>query len=111
MKRAYEHEINIVSGLLQLHYEYGNLGNFLGSNSQREPNKRNLKLLDLANDFNLCPINLMRDITLLLITFCACLLSSIKTAATFEVHLDNTSHYRPIQTSLFCNFALCDGNL
>ena len=32
------------------------LGNSLGDKSTREPNQRGLKLLELANYFNLCPI-------------------------------------------------------
>ena len=37
----------------------GDVGNSLGNKSKREPNQRGLKLLDLANYFNLCPVNLM----------------------------------------------------
>ena len=37
----------------------GDLGNSLGNKGRREPNQRGLKLLDLANYFNLCPVNLM----------------------------------------------------
>ena len=36
----------------------GDLGNTLGEKSAREPNKRGLKLLELADYFNLCPVNL-----------------------------------------------------
>ena len=36
------------------------LGNYLGEKSAREPNQRGLKLLELADYFNLCPINLFR---------------------------------------------------
>ena len=35
------------------------LGNSLGNKGRREPNQRGLKLLNLANYFNLCPVNLM----------------------------------------------------
>ena len=38
----------------------GDLGNSLADKSTREPNQHGLKLLELANDFNLCPINLTR---------------------------------------------------
>ena len=52
--------------------------------------------------------------SLLLITFCSCLLSSIKTARTFEAETDNTSDNLPIQMTLNFtvndNFACCDGN-
>ena len=37
----------------------GDLGNFSGEKSAREPNQRGLKLLELADYFNLCPINLL----------------------------------------------------
>ena len=34
----------------------GDLGNSLGNKDRREPNQRGLKLLDLTNYFNLCPV-------------------------------------------------------
>ena len=34
----------------------GDLGNSLGNKGRREPNQRGLKLIDLANYFNMCPI-------------------------------------------------------
>ena len=37
----------------------GDLGNSLGNKGRREPNQRGLKLFNLANYFNLCPVNLM----------------------------------------------------
>ena len=37
----------------------GDLGNSLGEKSAREPNQRCLKFLELADYFNLCPINLL----------------------------------------------------
>ena len=37
----------------------GDLGNSLGDKAKHEPNQRGLKLLDFANYFNLCPVNLM----------------------------------------------------
>ena len=37
----------------------GDLGNSLGDKGKREPNERGLKLLSLANVFNLSPVNLM----------------------------------------------------
>ena len=41
----------------------GDLGNSPGDKSKREPNLRGLKLLDLANYFNLCPVSLMKMCT------------------------------------------------
>ena len=35
------------------------LGNSIGDKAKHEPNQRGLKLLDFANYFNLCPVNLM----------------------------------------------------
>ena len=35
------------------------LGNSLGDKAKHEPNQRGLKLLDFANYFNLCSVNLM----------------------------------------------------
>ena len=37
----------------------GDLGNSLDEKSAREPSQRGLKLLELADYFNLCPINLL----------------------------------------------------
>ena len=37
----------------------GDLGNSLGDKGCYAPNDRGLRLLDLANYFNLCPINLL----------------------------------------------------
>ena len=48
------------------------LGNSLGDKSKCEPNLRSLKLLDFANYFNLCPVNLMRMCTGPLETFNSC---------------------------------------
>ena len=104
------------------------LGNSLGNKGRREPNQRGLKLLDLANYFNVCPVNLMNMCTGPLETFnsfCGryhttldyifvpnCLLSSITSAKTFEADPDNTSDHLPIQLTLIINynFASCAGN-
>ena len=95
----------------------GDLGNSLG---KREPNLRSLKLLDFANYFNLCPVNLMRMCTGPLETFNSyyyyllfnsystsdyiflpnCLLSGIKLSKTFDDDIDNTSDHLPIQLKL-----------
>ena len=96
----------------------GDLGNSLGDKGKREPNLRGLKLLDFANYFNLCPVNLRRMCTGPFETFnsyCGrfhstldyifllnCLLGSIKSAKTFDDDVDNTSDHLPIQLKL-CN--------
>ena len=94
----------------------GDLGNFLGDKGKREPNLRGFKLLDFANYFNLCPVNLMRMCSGPLETFnsyCGkfhstldyiflpnCLPSSIKLPKTFDDDVDNTSDHLPIQLKL-----------
>ena len=106
----------------------GNLGNSLDNKGRREPSQRGLKLLDLANYFNLCPVNLMNMCAGPLETFnsfCGryhttldyifvpnCLLSSITSAKTFEADPDNTSDHFHIQLTLNINynFASCAGN-
>ena len=37
----------------------GDLGNSLGDKAKHETNQRGLKLLDFANCFNFCPVNLI----------------------------------------------------
>ena len=85
----------------------GDLGNSLGYKG-----KRCLKLLDFANYFSLCPVNLMRMCSGPLNTFNSycerfhstidyiflpnCLLSSIKLVKTFDDDIDNTSDHLPI---------------
>ena len=106
----------------------GDLGNSLGNKGRREPNQRGLKLLDLANSFNMCPVNLMNMCAGPLETFSSfcgryhttldyifvpnCLLSSIMSAKTFKADPDNTSDHLPIQLTLTINynFASCAGN-
>ena len=94
----------------------GDLGNSLGDKCKRRPNLRGLKLLDFASYFNLCPVNLMKMFPGPLETFSSncdrfrsslnyiflpnCLLSSIKSAKTFDDDVDNTSDYLPIQLKL-----------
>ena len=94
----------------------GDLGNSLGDKGKREPNSRGLKLLDFANYFNLCPVNLMKmcigpleifnsycgsfHSTLDYIFLPNCLLSSVKLAKTFDDDVDNTSDHLPIQLKL-----------
>ena len=94
----------------------GDLGNSLGDKGKLEPNLHGLKLLDFANYFNLCPVNLMKMCTVPLETFnsyCGrfhstldfiflpnCLLSSIKFAKTFDEDVDSMSDHLPIQLKL-----------
>ena len=94
----------------------GDLGNPLGDKGKHEPNLRDLKLLDFANYFNPCPVNLMRMCTEPLKTFNSycrrfrstldyiflpnCSLNSIKLAKTFDDDVDNTSDHLPIQLKL-----------
>ena len=94
----------------------GDSRNSVSDKGKRELNLRSLKLLDFANYFNLCPVNLMRMCTGPLETFnsyCGrfhstldyiflpnCLLSSIKFAKTFNDDVDNTSDHLPIQMKL-----------
>ena len=94
----------------------GDLVNSLADKGKREPNLRGLKLLDFANYFNFCTVNLMRMCTGPLEIFnfyCGrfhstldyiflpnCLLSSIKLAKTFDDDADNTSDHLHIQLKL-----------
>ena len=41
---------------------YGVLGNSLGDKGKKEPNERGLLLLDFANFFNICPVNLLNSV-------------------------------------------------
>ena len=91
------------------------LGNSVGDKDKREPNLLGLKLLDFANYFNFCPVNLMRMYAGPLKTFNSCCgrfhstldyiflpncsLSSIKLGKTFD-DVDNTSDHLPIQLKL-----------
>ena len=89
------------------------LGNSLGDKSNYEPNQRGLKLLDLADFFNLCPVNLLRSCsgplesyishcgsypsTTDYILFPNCPLDNIVSAKTFDPRIDNTSDHLPIE--------------
>ena len=80
------------------------------------PNDRGLLLLDFANFFNICPINLLRRCkghlesynshggryhsTLDYIFVPNCLLNNIDSAETFELDVDNTSDHSPILVNL-----------
>ena len=39
----------------------GDLGNVLGDRGHYDPNVRGLKLIEFANFFNLCPVNLLAN--------------------------------------------------
>ena len=94
----------------------GDLGNSLGDKGSYEPNQRGLKLLDLVDFFNLCPVNLLGSCSGPLesyISHCGryrstvdyillpnCLLHNIVSAKTFDPHVDNTSDHLPIEVCL-----------
>ena len=92
------------------------LGNSLGEKSAREPNQCGLKLLELADYFNLCPINLLGlcdgpadtlnsycrryRSTLDYIFVPNCLFNEIFSAKTFDLSVENTSDHLPIVIKL-----------
>ena len=94
----------------------GDLGNSLGDKGKKGPNDRGLLLLDFANFFNICPINLLRRCKGPLESYnshCGryhstqdyifvpyCLLNNIESAETFELDVDNTSDHLPILVNL-----------
>ena len=94
----------------------GDLGNSLVDKGNYEPNQRGLKLLDLADFFNLCPVNLLGLCSgplALYTSHCGryrstidhillpnCLLDNIVSAKTFDPHVDNTSDHLPIEICL-----------
>ena len=94
----------------------GDLGNSLGNKGNYEPNQPGLKLLDLADFFNLCPVNLVGSCsgplesymlhcgryrsTIDYILLPNCLLGNIVSAKTFDPHVDNTSDHLPIEVCL-----------
>ena len=94
----------------------GDLGNSLGDKGSYEPNQRGLKLLDLADFFDLCPVNLLGSCSGPLesyISHCGryrstidyillpnCLLDNIVSTKTFDPHIDNTSDHLPIEVCL-----------
>ena len=94
----------------------GDLGNSLGDKGCYAPNDRGLKLLDFANYFNLCPINLLSICSGPLETFVShcgrfkstidyillpnCLHDSIVSCKTFEQTIENTSDHLPIQLKI-----------
>ena len=94
----------------------GDLGNFLGDKGCYAPNDRGFRLLDFANYFNLCPINLLSICSWPLETFVShcgrfkstidyillpnCLHDSIVSCKTFEQTIENTSDHLPIQLKI-----------
>ena len=94
----------------------GDIGNSLGDKGSYESNQRGLKLLDLVDFFNLCPVNLLGSCSGSLesyISHCGryrstidyillpnCLLDNIVSAKTFDPHVDNTSDHLPIEVCL-----------
>ena len=94
----------------------GDLQNSLDDKGKKSPDDRGLLLLDFANFFNICPINLLRrckgplelynshcrryHLTLDSIFLPNCLLNNIKSAETFELDVDNTSDHLPILVNL-----------
>ena len=94
----------------------GDLGNSLGDNGKKEPNDHGLLLLDLANFFSICPVNLLKQCkgplesfnshcgryhsTLDYIFLPNCLLNNIDSPETFDQDVDNISGHLPILVNL-----------
>ena len=92
----------------------GDLRNSLGDKGCYAPNDRGLRLLDFANYFNLCPINLLSICSRPLETFVSrcgwfkstidyillpnCLHHSIVSCKMFEQTIENTSRSTPDST-------------
>ena len=90
----------------------GDLGNSLGHKSTREPNQRGRKLLEFADYFNLCPVNLLGSCggpTNAFFSHCGryrstfdhifvpnYLFNEIRSAKTFDLCAENTSDHLPI---------------
>ena len=94
----------------------GDLGNFSGEESAREPNQRGLKLLEMADYFNMCTINLLGlcdGPTDTFISHCGryrstldyilvpnWLFNEIYSAKTFDLSVENTSDHLPFRIKL-----------
>ena len=105
----------------------GDLGNSLGDKAKHEPNQRGLKLLDFANYFNLCPINLMGTChgptetyfshcgryrsTLDYIFLPNSLSEKIISAKTFGMYVDNISDHVPVQVAINYTDSITSSNL
>ena len=103
----------------------GDLGNSLGDKDKKKPNDRGLLLLDFANFFNICPVNLLKQCKGPLESFhshCGkyhssldyiflpnCLLNNIGSPETFDQDVDNTSDHLTllIQHHCFSQQRLC----
>ena len=97
----------------------GDLGNSLGDKGKKEPYDRGLLLLDFANFFNICPVNLLKQCkgpleslnshcgryhsTLGYIFLPNCLLDNIHSLETFDQDIDNISDDLPILVNLKCS--------
>ena len=105
----------------------GDLGNFLGDKAKHEPNQRGLKLLDFANYFNLCLVNLMGTChgptetyfshcgryrsTLDHIFLPNSLSEKIVSAKTFDTYVDNISDHVPVQVAINYTDSITSSNL
>ena len=105
----------------------GDLGNSLGDKAKHEPNQRGLKLLDFANYFNLCPVNLMGTChgptetyfshcgryrsTLDYIFLPNSLSEKIVSAKTFGMYVDNISDHVPVQVAINYTDSITSSNL
>ena len=94
----------------------GDLGNSLGDKGIKEPNQHGLKLLEFANHFNLCPVNLLemrQDPTESYVSHCGrfrstidyvfipnCLINLIARAKTFESNSNDLSDHMPIKVAI-----------
>ena len=94
----------------------GDLGKSLGDKSSYEANQRGLKLLGLADFFNLCPVNLFGSCsgplesyilhcdrcrsTIDYILLPNCLFDNIVSAESFDPHVDNASDHLLIEVCL-----------
>ena len=94
----------------------GDLGNSLGDKGIKEPNQRGLKLLEFANHFNLCPVNLLETCqgpTESYVSHCGrfrstidyvfipnCLINLIVCAKTFESNSDILYDHMPIEVAI-----------
>ena len=105
----------------------GDLGNSIGDKAKHEPNQRGLKLLDFANYFNLCPVNLMGTChgptetyfshcgryrsTLDYIFLPNSLSEKIVSAKTFGTYVDNISDHVPVQVAINYTDSITSSNL
>ena len=94
----------------------GDLNNPLGDKGIKEPNQRGLKLLEFANYFNLCHVNLLETCqgpTQSYVSHCGrfrstvdyvfisnCLVNLVVRAKTFESNSDNRSDHMPIEVAI-----------